>query len=402
MCIWGESSLSKKIHIIFFKGIIETLDYFANELYKAAIEMDFDCYMADAQNPESFGGEAFYNFLRQDNCVFITFNQIGTLLYDSEDNNIWEKYGIQIYDIMVDHPRNYTMALINPLSVLNILCIDNNHVNYIKEFYPDVKNITFLAHGGAEEKSIISYEDRKIDVLYMGSCQQEITSFPIIGILEDGGRELYSFAISLLLQNHTFTVEDAILEYFTQHKCSINKQQLLDIYDLCAFHIETYVRRYFKQIAIRELDKLGINVEIYGDNWEAKDYSFGANINIHRRVSSKECNDLAGNAKICLNFMPWFKHGTSERVFNSMLNQSVCVSDTSVYLEGQFTDGENIVFFDLNNPLQMAYDVKFLLDNPEVARRIAQNGYNVAKEQCTWKQRLKEILQIHRGCIKYI
>lgn len=42
--------------------------------------------------------------------------------------------------------------------------------------------------------------------------------------------------------------------------------------------------------------------------------------------------------------MPWFKQGAHDRVFNSMLNGAVCVTDTSGYLKDNFIDGENIIF----------------------------------------------------------
>lgn len=146
---------------------------------------------------------------------------------------------------------------------------------------------------------------------------------------------------------------------------------------------------------MRELDKLGIIVDVFGKNWDDEEYQYSSNIRLHDRVTSRECNYMAGDAKICLNFMPWFKEGATERVYNAMLNKAVCVSDKSSVLENIFTDGKDIVFFDLSNPLQMAYDVKFLLEHPEVAEHIANNGYKIAMEKCTWECRLLDIIGMH-------
>lgn len=378
--------------------MLETLDYFVEQLCVGAKKACIDYYIADARNPESYGGKKFYEYIEQEDCVLITFNQIGTMLFDDKDSNVWEKYNIPIYDIMVDHPRNYEDALINPLKVLNVLCIDKKHMDYIRTYYPNVNQVNFLPHGGCEEeKSTQEFNEREIDVLYVGSCQQEVNDFPAISILSDGGRELYNKVISLMITDSSYTTEEAIDKYFVENKIHVAKDVRLKLYNTCSFYIETFVRRYYKQLGMQELDKLGINVEIYGDNWEDRNHKYGPNIKIHNRITSKDCNLLSGEAKICLNFMPWFKDGTSERVYNAMLNKSVCVSDRSIYLEEKFEDGENIVFFDLNNPAQMAMDVKFLLENPQVAKFIATNGYNKAKNQDEWENRLTEIISIHQN-----
>ncbi len=387
---------SKQIHIVFFKGILETLDYFIEKLVNAAMANDIDCYVADTKYGESYSSAEFYEFIKQDNCILITFNQIGINLVNSQEENVWEKNNVQIYDILVDHPRNFRGAFIEPLASLNVLCIDKDHVRYIKEFYPKVNKVTFLGHGGAQE-DVLDYDSRRYQVLYVGDCQQKITDFPVLEGFEDGGKELYGGAIQRMLVDCSLTTEAAIRLQLEESGEEYSLEGFCYVYNIASPHIENYIRRYYKQLGMRELDKLGITVDVYGKNWEDDEYQYGPNIRLHSRVTSRECNYMAGNAKICLNFMPWFKEGTTERVYNAMLSKAVCVSDKSSVLEDIFTDGENIVFFDLNNPLQMAYDVKFLLDHPDVSKFIAENGYKVASQRCTWGNRLKDIVYMHQN-----
>lgn len=387
---------NKQIHIVFFKGILETLDYFVEKLVDAAVANNIDYYVADTENVESYSSSAFFDFIKQENSILITFNQIGTRLVNSSEENVWEKYNVQIYDILVDHPRNFRGAFIEPLTCLNVLCIDKDHVRYIREFYPKVGKVAFLGHGGAQE-DVVDYDSREYQVLYVGDCQQKISDFPVIDGLEDGGMNLYSRVIQEMMIDCNLTAEAAIRSYLDECGVECNLERIYYIYNIAAPHVENYIRRHYKQLCMRELDKLGVVVDVYGKNWEDDEYQYGPNIRLHSRVSSRECNYMAGNAKICLNFMPWFKDGTTERVFNAMLNKSVCVSDKSSVLETIFTDGENIVFYDLNNPLQMAYDVKFLLEHPDVAKYIANNGYNIASHKCTWENRLKDIILMHQN-----
>ena len=109
---------------------------------------------------------------------------------------------------------------------------------------------------------------------------------------------------------------------------------------------------------MKALDDAGIKVDIYGDHgsWSDREIVFSDRITVHPRIPNKEVNRLVGNSKISLSFLPWYKRGTSEKPIDSMLNGAVCVCDHSDYLENNYIDGQNIVYFDLNNPDQLAAD----------------------------------------------
>ena len=142
---------------------------------------------------------------------------------------------------------------------------------------------------------------------------------------------------------------------------------------------------------MRLLDQAGIRVEVYGSGWEASDYSYGETIRFHPWTTSEECNALAGQAKLLLNFLPWFKDGCSERVFNNMLGGGICLTDESPYLKERFTDGRELIFFSLGNLPQLAADISWLLDHPKEASHIAETGFHAAKAHDTWGHRLRQI-----------
>lgn len=200
---------TKNIHIIFFKGMLETLDYFIEQMIQGAKMNGFDYYVADSNREESYSSTEFYNFIKQQNSIMITFNQIGVCLYDDQGCNVWEKYDVPIYDILVDHPRNFTDTLLDPVVTMNLLCIDNDHVRFIKKFYPKIKKVAFLGHGG-EQENVVDYNSRKYQVLYVGDCQQNITEFPIIKSFEDGGSRLYSSVLSKMINDARLTTQEAL------------------------------------------------------------------------------------------------------------------------------------------------------------------------------------------------
>ena len=171
-------------------------------------------------------------------------------------------------------------------------------------------------------------------------------------------------------------------------------ETLREFYTSVSIFIETYVRREWKQKMIRVLDEAGLSIEIYGRNWDAPDYNPSEHIHIHERISSEECNEKIADAKITLNCMPWYKRGSSERPFNTMLNGSLCFIDASEYLLERFEDGKEISFFDIQKPEELAQKLKYYLEHLDEAQEIADRAYDIVKENDTWECRLKTILKM--------
>jgi spore maturation protein CgeB len=93
--------------------------------------------------------------------------------------------------------------------------------------------------------------------------------------------------------------------------------------------------------------------------------------------------------------MTWFKDGTHDRVFNGMLQGTVAVSDSSIYMKEAFCGSpdaeQELVLFELTELEQLPETIAYLLQHPDVAQRIADNGYRRALCSETWDARAKEL-----------
>ena len=47
--------------------------------------------------------------------------------------------GVPIYNILVDHPRNYHDCLDHEVPMMRVVCIDRHHERFIREYYPKVR-----------------------------------------------------------------------------------------------------------------------------------------------------------------------------------------------------------------------------------------------------------------------
>ncbi len=380
-------------HIVLFKGRLVTLDFFIDRFVEFLEKKNISYYLVDTNKPKTYDGPEFDAFISQDNVVMFTFNNIGIKL-EAFGENIWKHYGIPVFDFVVDPPRSFSEILLEPDCDIHVLSLDENRNNFIREFYPKVKSIHFVAAAGAQVRDLVPLKDRKIDVIYMGNCQKKDEVFPALSYFPDQGQELYSNAISSMIENHEQTTEEAIRNYIASSGKELTHPELLDVLIKASRPVEGYVRRFFKLQGMYALDQVGVHVDIWGSDWEDDEFVFSDNIMIHERITPEELLHYCADAKISLVFMGWQKRGCSEKNFDSMMNGALCVTDRSTYLLKNYKDGNNIVYFDMDNPAQMALDVKYLLEHLNVAQQIATNGYKTALKYDSWEVRYTQVLDI--------
>ena len=128
--------------------------------------------------------------------------------------------------------------------------------------------------------------------------------------------------------------------------------------------IDLYVRNYWRGKAVRTLVNAGIPVHVVGKGWEElEDVETSECLKLHPQTDSVTCLEMLADAKVSLNVMPWFKDGAHDRVFNSILNGAVCVTDPSCYLEEELHEGEGVCYVALQDMDALPEKVKDLLQN---------------------------------------
>ncbi len=163
-----------KYHFIFSKGVLPVLDELTEELCGAVAALGMDYYIINPSVPESFTSDAFFSYLSQGGCIGLFFNQIGTLLSLKDGRNLWEAFSVPVYTWVVDHPRNFPSAFLNPVPNLHVICTDRDHAAFVKAYYPKVEKLYFLPCGGSRAETETPYGERDIELLYIGNCENEV------------------------------------------------------------------------------------------------------------------------------------------------------------------------------------------------------------------------------------
>lgn len=369
-------------------GGVETLDYFSREMAKKFEEMGYLVFFYDLEHPQS-SVKKMKKFLRPGKTALVTFNFEGLEkeegIYQDGIGYIWDTYQTACFNIAADHPYFYHERLKDLPKRYYHINIDRNHEAYMKKFYPEYKSLGFLPLAGtrlAEDET----EQREIDVIFTGNYTELPFFEPYINWINEEYAQFYRGIIQELLEKTGETVEEAALAHCYREMGENTAEGLRMALHKMLF-IDLYVRNYWRGMAVKTLVDAGIQVEVVGAGWEKLDCRHPENLVIHPQTDSLNCLQMLARAKISLNVMPWFKDGAHDRVFNSILNGAVCVSDGSKYLCEELKEGEGICYFDLNHLEALPEKVKELLQDENRMQDIVAQGREKVLDMHLWANR---------------
>lgn len=390
--------------IIYFVGVYDTLDLFTEKLREAFEEMGYDSFIYDAAM-ERESKQALINLLETEigentaestEAAFacVTFNNLGYNLDLPDGRNVWEAYEVPYVNILMDHPFHYEKPLRNAPMTSVVLCVDRNHVKYIRKYFKNIRQTDFLPHAGVElGRKHKPLAERGIDVLYAGALPIYTVARMIpdlSSIREVDGQEMAQDVLAELVQNPQRTTEDVIAQYLRDKRNDISEQRIHELIVQMRF-IDSYATSFFREQAVRILVESGIRVTAYGTGWDQCEWSDNPYLDYRGKVLAPEILPLMNDSKVVLNTMTWFKAGTHDRVFNGMLAGAAVVTDESAYMRSEFRDGEELVMFSLKELGMLPDRVFSLFGHMDAAQQMADRGYHAAKENHTWKSRAEYI-----------
>lgn len=374
--------------IIMFAGGVETLQYFSEQMAKQFKQMGYAVFFYDLKN-EAYSAKKLRKFIRTGETVMVTFNFQGLEkepgVYREGIGYLWDSYGIPCYNIAADHPYFYDDMLRELPEDYHHISIDRFQQKYFREFYPEYQDAGFLPLAGtclSEEPS----GQKEYDVIFTGNYTQLSFFEPYINWINDEYAAFYRGIIKDLLDHPEKTVEEAALVHCEREMGKVPYEDLRIAFHKMIF-IDLYVRNYWRGMAVKSLTDAGITVDVVGKGWEELEGVNPKYLRIHPQTDSRTCLKMLQKARISVNVMPWFKDGAHDRVFNSILNGAVCISDTSRYLCDELKEGEGICYFTLQQMSRLPDKVKELLQDEKKMQDIVARGRKKVLDKHLWASR---------------
>ncbi|MBR1622401.1 MAG: glycosyltransferase family 1 protein [Pseudobutyrivibrio sp.] len=317
--------------------------------------------------------------------ALIDFNSDLPRALMDDDSYFLDHVNAPFFDVILDHPLYHHDSLKHKLNNFHVICLDNKHRDYILKYYPHIKSVAVTPMTGelAFGKANIDwdeFENRPYDILFSGTYTAPTRIETAINKLPDFLASNVHELIDMMLADSALSIEDAV-ESLARNEIYDYINSDLPLHTQTFYLADTYVRCVNRTKLVLELDKCEHKLDLFGGLWEELDLKHAT---IHREIPFNLTFTVFSKAKLCVNIMPNFKAGSHDRVFSAQLNGAVSLTDSTTLLRQEYKDGENILFFDLDNIENVSSTADSKLNNIDSLKKIAQGGYAIAKANHTW------------------
>lgn len=326
------------------------------------------------------------------------------------DEYFFGKVSAPVYFFSFDHPAGFYDIIHDSPEDMTVLTLDRYYAEYTEKYLH--RKAFFFPPGGVtpskicrdfEEFKAYTLPKKTFDLSFVGSYNHDISEN--LDWIRENETKLYPIASSYignLMNRPERTSEAAFIDTVKDQKLYMNDhgedRQLSD--DDFSFIFSEWVPMEksaagtYRNRIVKALASSGIDFHVYGRDWEKiGDFS---NFHVHEPVPCDESRQVYDKSWLSLNVMTWHKAGFTERIAEPQLRGSLVVTDSTEYLRENYTDGEDIIMFDLSDKsiAELPKRLKALLSDKDRLLHIAYNGYRNALEHHTWDARADEFLKM--------
>ena len=370
----------------------ESFNFFTDQLEKELKSRGHETFILDLMNPAAEDPHSYINFVQfasQKIDLAICFD--GMCVRDDLLIGIWDAWNTAVVDILMDPPLRFHPTLKKHSRNYFLFCCDRDHVEYVKRYFKDtVSHVAFMPHVGVipdQNTEIIPYERRRYDILFSATYynpQSKLAEMEQVFAENKDMRSFYHLMYHNLIEDSSLTTEQAVFLTLHQTGWSVTEDTLKTIFR-CAEYVDWAIRMYQRERVVDTLAKAGAELYLLGRGWE--NHSSAKCPNVHRisdRIPYAQTLTYMADAKINLNVFPWFKAGTHDRIFNTLLQHSLPLTDTSLWVDENFADGKDIALYDLKH-LELLPEIALgLLKDTDMSEKIIENGYRKVLRKFTW------------------
>lgn len=297
---------------------------------------------------------------------------------------------------LTDHPASHRGRLEGLDERAVVFVCDRRHEAYVRKYCPNIKHVKYIPLSGEASKQYIPYSQRSKNIVFTGSYKRPERAYKDIFFCDESVSEIAKYLAESIIENPEQDLEMCLqncLELFDTEVTPERFHELVNDFR----EVDQYARCYYRDRMIRSLVENGLKVHVFGNGWEEFEGEGKENL-IIEKGNFYVARKAVADAKISLNIMPWFKDGFQERIAAAMLSGTVSVTDESIYIRENFTDGKELVLYSLRNLEELPVKVKWLLEHPDEAEKIAAAGKERAQKELTWQHRTFEMIRYVQEC----
>ena len=363
-------------------------DFLASALQQCHQRVEiFDAQLEDTHALTKYIGQHFKAIIGIQTYFFAIMMQDGVT--NLHDLIIGPKY-----NMILDHPAWLKDEIQRAPQNYYLLLHDRNYIYFSMQHYPKLAGcIHFPPAGFYPDNNAIPMASRKYDITFIGTYRDYRERLSLIRKYNRRHRLLAAKYLQIMKKHPDYPAEEAFQKALQHYHLGYNDKQFLQLfYDMR--QVNFCIMLYYREKVIQTLLDAGIKIDVFSTTWEKSPFANHPCLTCHPEIDPIQSLTVMQNSRISLNIMSWHKDGLTERIFNSMLCQSVVLSDETTGLAEYFVNQEDLVLFSLTELSSLPTKVKTLLADNALLQQIATNGYQKAQRNHSWLSRAQQLLQI--------
>ncbi len=381
--------------ILLFYGVVGSLNHFSDELGREFERMGIETKILDLNNNHT----DYELFLREKLDAAVCYNSIGTFTAgNSKLMGIYDELNIPVINILMDHPMNLSYCMKQHPAKYIQFSPDEEHVKYAKKYY-DLENCFFLPHM-ASEIQCREEVDKDIQVLFPAALAQCNGLYKKIQETFQSNPFMLKIVLDLLeflIANPRYTMEAALEVCLKNMGVELSLKQFAVM--MSGFKdADLFIRMYFREKVILELSKTGRPIVIVGRGWEESSAIKLSNIEWLPSISFSDVFSYMERSKVTLTVMPWFKAGTHDRIFNSLLHNSCPLTDESSWLTAHLVPNQECTYFSLDCLDNIGNILEKLMVDGDVTKSVIENGRKKVEQNYTSRNIAQQIVSRLEQC----
>lgn len=323
--------------IVLFKGDVQygVINRFIEDM-ELAYERDGQPYVTFdlTEDFEILKQQLIDEFSRARPLFALGFNAIGQFYV--KDKSVYDMVGFPHLSWLVDHPVHHIARIEIPVDpelrqahVADnfglIATIDREHKQFVDVSFAQKYGCLFLPHGGCKARQRKD-ESRDIDIVFCGSGVSPEELRNSWKNIDEQERKLTEIAIEMDEGGDRLSTLELVAKTFSDQDQKPNRKLFIRIMQ----KVERYGRARERLNCLNALDDAGLKVLVFGKGWEFARFKAHE---IKKDLAFEEALDVFQKSKTSLNASSFFHDGAHERIFSSMLNGAVPLTNGSKYLD---------------------------------------------------------------------
>lgn len=379
----------KKIAIFTSNNYYDSKKHFSTHLKDSLEKLGAEVLLIDFSiNP--LNEEIFFQIKAFDADLTLSFNSQDS---DQKGKYLWDYLKTPHLSMLLDPSLFYQQYV--DLDYCLISCVDKFDVEWFKK-----RNTSsyFIPHAIEKSLKFSPNTPREADIVFIGSVYDPEAALETLR--KNFSPELLEVTLRTLerTQKEKDSPYTYVLEEELKNKnISLEKGPLKDL----AYQIDLYLRGAERLDLIRSIHShevhifggTGFQEPQEGRSWQEL-LKGKKNIIFHNATSYTDSLQVLKHSKISLNSAPFFKNGTHERIFASLMAGALPITNNNIWVEENFTDGVDILTFDRNHFEEVDSKISKYLNDENLRCDVVKAGQKKVLQHHTWDNRAQDILNL--------